>query len=77
VGMKVSMAHEGNISEKPMMEMQWVRKYHWSIRNLFYPSSAGTLTCVKSLETVCECACATVPERFTVADHFFYFGDDD
>jgi hypothetical protein len=44
VGTKVSMAHEGNISEKLMMGIQWVRKYHWSMRNLFYPSSADTLT---------------------------------
>jgi hypothetical protein len=44
VGTKVLMAHEGNVSEKPMMGMQWVRKYHWSMRDLFYPSSVGTLT---------------------------------
>jgi hypothetical protein len=77
VRMKVPVAHEGNVSEKPMMGMQWVRKYHWSMRDLFYLSSAGTLTCIKSFETMCECACATVPERFTVADHFFSFGEDD
>jgi hypothetical protein len=62
VGTKVPMAHEGNVSENPMMRMQWVQKYHWSMRDLLYPSSAGTLTCVKSLEMMCECACATVPE---------------
>jgi hypothetical protein len=77
VGTKVLMVHEGNVSEKPMMGMQWVRKYHWSMRDLFYPSSASTLTCVRSLEMMCECACAAVPERFVVADHFFSFGEDD
>jgi hypothetical protein len=44
VGTKVPMTYEGNVSEKPMMRVQWVRKYHWSMRDLFYPSSAGTLT---------------------------------
>jgi hypothetical protein len=44
VGMKIPMDHEGNVSEMPMMGMQWVRKYHWSMRDLLYPSSAGTLT---------------------------------
>jgi hypothetical protein len=37
----------GDVSEKPMMEM-------------FYLFSADTLTCVKSIVTICECACATV-----------------
>jgi hypothetical protein len=59
------------------MGMQWVRKYHWSMRDLFYPSSAGTLTCVKSLEMMCECACATVPEQSSLVDRFFSFGEDD
>jgi hypothetical protein len=36
-------------SEKPMIEMWWVWKYHWSMRDLIYPSSAGTLTHVKPL----------------------------
>jgi hypothetical protein len=62
VGTKIPMAHEGNVSEKSMMGMQWVRKYHWSMRDLFYPSSVGTLTYVRSLEMMCECACLTVPE---------------
>jgi hypothetical protein len=62
VGTKVPIAREGNVSEKPLMGMQWVQKYHWSMRDLFYPSSVGTLTCVRSLETMFECACATVPE---------------
>jgi hypothetical protein len=62
VGTKVPIAHEGNVSEKLMMGMQWVQKYHWSMRDLFYPSSIGTLTCIKLLEMICECACATVPE---------------
>jgi hypothetical protein len=40
------------------------------------PSSVGTITSVKSLETFCESVFATVPERFTIADCFFCFGDD-
>jgi hypothetical protein len=49
VGIKIPMAQEGNVSENSMMGMQWVQKYHWSMRNLIYPSSAGTLTRVKPL----------------------------
>jgi hypothetical protein len=33
--MKIPMAHEGKVSEKSMMGMKWVRKYHWSMRDLF------------------------------------------
>jgi hypothetical protein len=36
-------------------------------------SSAGALTCVKSLEMVCESILATISEQFTIADHFFLF----
>jgi hypothetical protein len=43
-GYEVPTTHEGNVSEKPMTGMQWARMYHWSMRDLFYPSSAGTLT---------------------------------
>jgi hypothetical protein len=39
--------------------------------------STGTLTCVKLIATMCECACAIVFERFTLADCFFYFGEDE
>jgi hypothetical protein len=52
-----------DVSEKPMMEM-------------FYPFSAGTLTCIKLIVMMCECACATISERFTLANHFFSFGED-
>jgi hypothetical protein len=45
--MKTPMAHEEHVSEKCMMGMQWVQKYHWSMRDLIYPSSTGTLTCVE------------------------------
>jgi hypothetical protein len=45
VGTKVPMSREGNVSEKLMMGMQWVQKYHWSMRGLLYPSSVSTLTC--------------------------------
>jgi hypothetical protein len=54
----------GDISEKSMMEM-------------FYPFSTGTLTCIKSIAMMCECACTTVSEQFVLADHFFSFGEDE
>jgi hypothetical protein len=47
--MKIPMAHEENVSEMSMMGMQWVQMYHWSLRDLIYPSSIGTLTCIKSI----------------------------
>jgi hypothetical protein len=53
-----------DVSEKSMMGM-------------FYLFSIGTLTCVKSIVTMCECACATLSERFTLADRFFSFGEDE
>jgi hypothetical protein len=61
--MLVKSSFYGDVSEKPMME-------------LLYPFSAVTLICVKSRVTMCECACATVSERCTLADHFFSFGED-
>jgi phosphoribulokinase len=61
VGTKVPMTHEGNVSEKPMMRMQWVQKYHWSMRDLFYSSSAGTLTFVRTVETFIESLCHRNP----------------
>jgi hypothetical protein len=63
-GMLVKSPLYGDVSEKPMMGM-------------FYPYSVGILTCVKSIVTMCECACATVPERFALADSFFSFGEDE
>jgi hypothetical protein len=54
------MAHEGNVSEKPMMGMQWVRKYHWSMRDLIYLCSSGTLTCVKPLAMFVSAFCHRV-----------------
>jgi hypothetical protein len=53
-----------DVSEKPMMGM-------------LYPFFAGTLTYVKSIVTICECACATLSEQFTLADCFFSFGKDE
>jgi hypothetical protein len=41
------------------------------------PSSVGTLTCVKMIETCVESAFTTVSKRYAIADHFFYFGEDD
>jgi hypothetical protein len=44
----------GDVSEKPMMEMS-------------YPFSAGTLTFVRTIETIVEILC----------HRFFSFGEDD
>jgi hypothetical protein len=44
---------------------------------MFYPFSAGTLICIKSIVMMCEYACATVSEHFTVADRFFSCGEND
>jgi hypothetical protein len=41
------------------------------------PSSTGTLTCVKSLETFVESTFAIVPERSAIGECFFSFGEDD
>jgi hypothetical protein len=46
------------------------------VANCCDPSSTGTLTCVKSLETCAESAFATVSERFAIANCFFGFGED-
>jgi hypothetical protein len=54
----------GDVSEKPMIGM-------------LYPFAAGTLTCVKLIVTMYECACATVSKQFTLADHFLSFGEDE
>jgi hypothetical protein len=54
----------GDVSEKPMMGM-------------LYPFSAGTLTRVKSIVLMCQCACDTVSERFTLAECLFSFGEDE
>ncbi len=40
------------------------------------PSSAGTLTCVKTIETCVESAFATVCVQSAIAGCFFYFGED-
>jgi hypothetical protein len=50
----------GDVSENPIIGM-------------LYPFSAGALTCVKSIVTMCKCACATISERFALADNFFSF----
>jgi hypothetical protein len=52
-----------DVSETPMIGM-------------LDPFSAGTLTFVRTIETFVESVFSTVPERFTVADHFFSFGED-
>jgi hypothetical protein len=40
------------------------------------PSSAGTLTCVKMIETCVESAFTTICMSFAIADRFFSFGED-
>jgi hypothetical protein len=50
----------GDISEKSMMGM-------------IDPSSAGTLTFVRTIETFIESELVTVSEQFTIAGHFFFF----
>jgi hypothetical protein len=49
-----------------MMGMQWVRKYHWSMRDLFYPSYAGTLTRTKLIATFVSAFLP--PEQFALAN---------
>jgi hypothetical protein len=71
-GMQIPMAHEGNVSEKPMMEMQWIRKYHWSMRDMIYPSSAGTLTCIKPLATFASAFCHRV-QTIRISELFSLF----
>jgi hypothetical protein len=59
-GYENTNTHEGNVSEKSMMRMQWVQKYHWYMRDLIYPSSTGTLTHVKPLATFASAFCHRV-----------------
>jgi hypothetical protein len=40
---------------------------------MFDPSSVGTLTFVRTIETFVESHLATVSEQFAIADHFFFF----
>ena len=55
----------GDVSEKPMMGM-------------FDPFSAGTLTCVRTIETFVESVFATECVRFAIANRVsFVFGEDD
>jgi hypothetical protein len=58
--MQILMAHEGNVSEKPMMGMQWAQKCHWSTRDMIYSSFAGTLIRVKPLATFASVFCHRV-----------------
>jgi hypothetical protein len=58
--MKIPMAYEGNVSEKLMMRMQWVRMYHWSMRDLIYPSYTSTLAHIKLLATFVTVFCHRV-----------------
>jgi hypothetical protein len=46
------------------------------VANCYDPSSIGTLIYIKMIEICVESAFATVCVRFTIADYFFYFGDD-
>jgi hypothetical protein len=73
VGTKVPMAHEENVSENPMMGMQWVRKYHWSMRDLFYHSSASTLTYVKPLATMLRALCHCIRTIHNSGSFLFFW----
>jgi hypothetical protein len=46
------------------------------LRGMFYPSSAGTLTSVKRIETCVESNFATECVQSAIAGHFFCFGED-
>jgi hypothetical protein len=71
----------------PMMGMIWARKC-WSSRGMsghksagplngmFYPSSTGTMTFVKMIETCVESDFATERVRFAIADRFFCFHEN-
>jgi hypothetical protein len=73
VGIKVPMAHEGNDwSARGLSGHESVG----SPKGMIYPSSAGTLTCVKTIETYVERAFATVCVQSAIAGCFFYFGED-
>jgi hypothetical protein len=49
----------------------------WSTKGMFDPFSAGTLTCINSIETCVKSAFAIECMRFTIVGHFFCFGEDD
>jgi hypothetical protein len=46
------------------------------LKGIFYPSSAGTLTFIKIIETCVESNFATERVRSTIAGRFFCFGED-
>jgi hypothetical protein len=68
------------------MVMNWARKC-WSARGMswhesagplkgmFYPSSAGTMTFTKLMETCVESDFATEHVRFAIVDRFFCCGE--
>jgi hypothetical protein len=69
-----------------MTGMIWARKC-WSARGksghknagpfkgMFYPSSIGTLTFVRMIETCIESDSATERVRYMIPGHFFCFGE--
>jgi hypothetical protein len=46
------------------------------LKDMFYPSSAVTLTFTRSIEMCVESNFATISERFAIAGRFFCFGED-
>jgi hypothetical protein len=46
------------------------------LKGMFYPSSEGTLTFIKMIETCVESDFANKRVRSAIAGHFFYFGED-
>jgi hypothetical protein len=47
------------------------------VDDCYDPSSIGTLTCIKRIETCVESDFTTVCMRFAIADHFLLFGKED
>jgi hypothetical protein len=60
----------GHVSAGPL-------RTYVKVANCCEPSSAGTLACVKTTEICVEGAFATVYMRFTIADRFLCFREDD
>jgi hypothetical protein len=70
VGTKVLLAHDGD--ELGTLVLDPLRACV-KVADYCDPSSAGTLTCVKMIETCAERVFATICVRFAIAAHFLLF----
>jgi hypothetical protein len=70
VGMKVLLDHDGD--DLGMQVLDPLRACV-KIADCYDPSSVGTLTCVKTIETCVESVFATVYVRSTIAGCFLLF----